>query len=429
MVSDTIVAVLPVGELDIDMVRSEFDAMLSAIRRLGTKLIVAEPAIDKEAAVQAAQQLAQKNPDILAVIPLRGLSAQTIESACMAGGLPSAILPVQDRYALPSGALAVGALCQAGIPVQLLYAPPAHPEFGSRLACILRAARAFTRVKQSRIGIIGSLFPNLVGCRYDATALTEKLGIRLLPIPFEELRQVVQGITQEGQTVGGAMQAIISSFTGAGLDHYALTAGSNLHLALKQIAQDRNIDGFATECWSGFPREIGLNPCLGFVEDSYILACEGDVQLCAALLVSRYLTGRSAYVGDLYNLDTDGLLTLVHCGAPASLASDKSNVVLGHSQLAQERGFETLTCRPRLEKGPVTIFRLYGLGCDQLHLSSGELLGSEQSPNLTVKIKIAGDRWVFLEHCTGNHYAVVVGDWRAELKQLAKWLNITLIET
>jgi L-fucose isomerase-like protein len=426
---NTIVAVLPIGELDVDLVKSEYEELLSATRRQGAELIVAEPAIDKETAVQVAQQLAQKNPDVLAVIPLRGLSAQAIEAACMAGGLPCAILPVQDRYALPSSALAIGALRQAGIPVQLLYAPPAHPEFGARLGCILRAARAFTRVKHSRIGIIGSLFPNLVACHYDAAALTGKLGISLLSIPFAELRQVVQGVPQEDQSVGEALQAILSSCTVAESDHSVLATGISLHLSLKQIARERKIDGFAVECWSGFPREIGLNPCLGFVEDAYILACEGDVQLCASLLVSRYLTGRSAYVGDLYNLDTDGLLTLVHCGAPASLAPNKSDVVLVKSQLAQERGFETLTCRPRLEKGPVTIFRLYGLGCDQLHLSSGELLGSEQSPNLTVKIKIAGDRWEFLEHCTGNHYSVVAGDWRAELKQLAKWLKITFIET
>jgi hypothetical protein len=62
-------------------------------------------------------------------------------------------------------------------------------------------------------------------------------------------------------------------------------------------------------------------------------------------------------------------------------------------------------------------------------LSFGELLGSEQSPNLTAKIKIAGDRWEFLEHCTGNHYVVVAGDWLAELRQLSRWLDITIIET
>ena len=172
-----------------------------------------------------------------------------------------------------------------------------------------------------------------------------------------------------------------------------------------------------------------MNPCLGFIEDAYTLACEGDVLLCISLLVARYLSGASAYAGDLYDLDLEGVLTLTHCGAPASLAAQKSEVVLAHSQLARERGFETLTCRPRLNPGPVTLFRFYGRGCDQLHLAAGELLSSEQSPNLTAKIRLDGDRWDFLDRCFGNHYVVAAGDLRDELKLLGKWLGIALYET
>jgi L-fucose isomerase-like protein len=195
------------------------------------------------------------------------------------------------------------------------------------------------------------------------------------------------------------------------------------------MAIEQKIDGFAIECWSGLPRELGLNPCMGFIEDAYTLACEGDVMLCISLLLVRYLIGTGAYVGDLYDLDLDGILTLIHCGAPASLAADKGEVVLSKSQLALERGFETVTCRPQLENGPVTLFRFYGRECDKLHLATGELMGSELSPNLTVKVKLKGNRWDFLEQCFGNHYIVVAGDIRAELKLLGKWLGITIFET
>src|SRR6185295_3834026 len=106
-------------------------------------------------------------------------------------------------------------------------------------------------------------------------------------------------------------------------DLTALNAGVHLHLALKQMALEQNIAGFATECWSGLPRELGLNPCMGFIEDAYTLACEVDVMLCISLLLVRYLLGTGAYVGDLYDLDMDGNLTLIHCGAPVSLAPNK----------------------------------------------------------------------------------------------------------
>jgi hypothetical protein len=53
----------------------------------------------------------------------------------------------------------------------------------------------------------------------------------------------------------------------------------------------------------------------------------------------------------------------------------------------------------------------------------------EQSPNLTVKVRINANRWDFLDQCFGNHYLTAAGDIRSELKLLCKWLGITIFET
>jgi hypothetical protein len=63
-----------------------------------------------------------------------------------------------------------------------------------------------------------------------------------------------------------------------------------------------------------------------------------------------------------------------------------------------------------------------------MHLVSGELLSSEQSVNLSVKIRINGNRWDFLQQCFGNHYLVAEGDIRDELKLLGRWLGITIFD-
>jgi L-fucose isomerase-like protein len=246
------------------------------------------------------------------------------------------------------------------VPIELLYAPPDQPEFTRRLDCFVRAAKAYSQIRKCRIGVVGTLFPNLVSCRYDAHIVSSRLGVTLLPISFDAVRSSIQTISGNIQGLKESHKEIASTYKVAATDGNALDTGIKLHLALKQIAQDEKIDGFAAECWSGFPKELGLNPCLGFLEDAYTLACEGDVMLCISLLITRYLTSSSTFAGDLYDMDLDGNLTLTHCGAPASLASNKSEVVLAKSQLALERGFDTLTCRPQLERGPVTVFRLYG---------------------------------------------------------------------
>jgi len=339
------------------------------------------------------------------------------------------ICPGQGRFALPSSTLAVGALQESKVPVEMLYAPPDHPDFIKRVRRITSVARAFSRIQRSRIGIIGGLFPNLISCRYDPNIVSSRLRTTLVPISFKDIRNVIQSGAGSINNVEQLQREITVSYKIDEADLNALDAGIQLHLALKQVAIEQEIDAFATECWSGFPRELGLNPCLGFIQDAYTLACEGDVMLCVSLLLVGYLTGKGAYAGDLYDLDLDGILTLIHCGAPASLSSNREATMVSKSQLALERGFETLTCRPHLESGTVTLFRFYGTECDKLHLASGELLGSELSPNLTVQVKLKGNRWDFLEQCFGNHYVVVAGDIRSELKLLGKWLGITILET
>ena len=375
MTNTTIITALPIGEIDTDVIRSEFEFIIGVFKDLGIDLFVADPVSDVESARQSVQELSKKMPDLLLLIPLRGLSAQAIETAVLTSHSPCLICPVQGRFALPSSTLAIGALQESKVPVELLYAPPDHPDFIKRLRCIIRTARAFSRIQRSRIGVIGGLFPNLISCRYDPNIVSSRLGTTLVPISFKEIRNVIQSRADGMNNVEQLQREITASYKIDEADLNALDAGIQLHLALKQMAIEQKIDGFATECWSGFPRELGLNPCMGFIEDAYTLACEGDVMLCISLLLVRYLTGTGAYVGDLYDLDLDGILTLIHCGAPASLASNREETIVSKSQLALERGFETLTCRPRLENGPVTLFQILWKGMRQVTFGFRGIIG------------------------------------------------------
>lgn len=429
MVNKTVIIALPIGEFDTDQSRNNFESIINFFISLEVDFFVADPISDEEEVQQYVHELSERKPDLLLIIPLRGLSAQIIEKVGKRIYAPCLIWPVQGRFALSSSTLARGALQESGVPVELFYAPPEHPDSIERIRCITKAANAYSRIKQSRIGVIGDIFPNLVSCRYNPQTVNSRLGITIIPISFNELRESLQFSSGHIYRIEQLRQEITSLYAINPTDATALNAGILLHLVLMDIAKERKITGFAVECWTGFPRELGLNPCMGFISDKYTLACEGDVMLCISLLIARYLTGTNAYVGDLYDLDLDGILTLVHCGAPASLASNHRDVTLEKSQPALELGFETITCRPRLNTGPVTLFRFYGGDSDKMHVEFGELLSSEQSPNLTVRIRIIGNRWDFLEQCFGNHYVVVAGDIRNEMKQLGKWLGIRIINT
>lgn len=429
MPDSTLVTALPIGEFSSDLGLAEFAAIVEAVSAVGADVLVADPASDADAAGRCVDGEVDRLRDLLLLVPLRGLSAEAIESAALASRTPSLIWPIRGGFALPSSALAVGALREGGHAVELAFAPPDDPSAIEQTRRILHAARAFSRLRRSRIGVIGGLFPNLTSARYDPETVTRRMGTTLVPVAYASIQAGMADSAARPDETRHALEALTETYAVGPWDQEAVAPGLQLHLTLKRLSQEQHLDAFAAECWSGLPSELGLNPCLGFADDAYTLACEGDVMLCISLLVVRYLTGGGAYVGDLYDLDREGVMTLIHCGAPASLSPEPSNVVLGRSEAAIARGFESITCRPRLEPGPVTIFRFYGRNCDKIHLTTGDLVSTDPSSTLTVKVRLAGSPSNFIQVCAGNHYVVVHGDIRPELEVLARWLGITILET
>ncbi len=426
------VAALPVGEMDSAQVKGEFQAIAAALRGLGAEVLELDAVADKAAARKAVGAMAGNGCELLLLVALRGLSAPICEAAGLACLTPTLFWPVQGRFGLPSSALAVGALLQAGRRAELIHAPPDNPKAIRSALSVLRAARALARLSRCRVATVGGLFPNLVSCRYDAEALKSHLGATVVAVSYDTVRTAMEGASL--QEVSDLRDRVLASCSGGGTVADALEPGLRLHLGLKRIARDHGLDGFAAECWTGLPAALGLNPCLGFIEDSYELACEGDVQVCVALVALRGLTGCSAYVGDLFDCDLDGVITLVHCGGSASLATgprsgDPGAVALGLSSKARQQGFQTVTCRPAVRPGPATLLRLYGAACDTLHVAQADIVGCDTSTDLKVRARLRGDRWEFLRRCQGNHYIAAAGDIREELGLLARWCGIAIHET
>src|SRR5689334_2695207 len=246
MTSITIITALPIGEIDSDGARSQFESIIGVFKGLGLDLFVADPVSDVESTRQSVQELSKKKPDLLLLIPLRGLSAQVIETAVLTSHSPCLICPTQGKFALPSSTLALGALQETKVPVELLYASPDHPDFIQRAHLITSVARAFSRIQRSRIGIIGGLFPNLISCRYDPNIISSRLRTTLVPISFKDIRNVIQSGADSINKVEQLQREITVSYKIDEADFNALDAGIQLHLALKQVAIEQEIDGFAT---------------------------------------------------------------------------------------------------------------------------------------------------------------------------------------
>jgi len=152
MNNTAIVAALPIGEFDSGPVTSEFEVIIGVFNRLEAEVVVSDSVSTEEQARQSVKSLAERNPDLLLITTLHGLTAPVIETAARTSPAPILIWPVQGKFALPSSTLALGALQETGIPVELYYAPPNHLASIGRIQCFIKAAKAYSRITKSRIG-------------------------------------------------------------------------------------------------------------------------------------------------------------------------------------------------------------------------------------------------------------------------------------
>ena len=306
-------ALFVVGDLDESDQKQTYESILHRIDESDAEIIKGDsPAIDA-----------------LVVVVLHGNSAREIVAAAEAADYPCIIWAARERWAWPSSSLAMGKLREDGRLVSLVYGQPEEEDAFRDFKIALRAAHAISELARSRIGVVGKLYPNLVSCVYDEKEITSFLGIGIDNISFRSVHEAIDAVDEcEYREFVRHIQtrhAVQVEFPGR------FERSIKLHLALKGIAGEKKISAYATECWSCFPREFGANPCFGFVEDSYLIACEGDVLLAITHIMARALTGVSSYAGDIYDIDRDRVLTLNHCGGFAASAAGQEQVIIQES--------------------------------------------------------------------------------------------------
>src|SRR6266542_525892 len=100
MLTPTLVTVVPIGEFDTPSIRAEFDSIIQMLKDKDAEPLVAGPVSDETAAREGVEASLSRNPDLLLLVPLRGLSAQAMEAAALASRAPCLIWPIHGRFAL-----------------------------------------------------------------------------------------------------------------------------------------------------------------------------------------------------------------------------------------------------------------------------------------------------------------------------------------
>ena len=276
-----------------------------------------------------------------------------------------------------------------------------------RLDEYLRVSYAVARFRSSRAGLFGSPAPWLVYSNMPASEVAQ-YGPEVVKIPLRRLYNAFMSISEDEAM---DLARVYRNRTSSKISDEALLNVMKLHLAVKNIVEDEELDAFTIDCFEVI-RVLGVTPCftVGYHNSMGIVAgCEGDLPSLLTMMIASYISGGSAFMGNLSDADQDSIV-LSHCTAPLNMGS---YFLTTHYETGRPVGVSVTPPKGRL----VTILKLDHKK-DRFIVAKGTIISSSPRPNLCrtqIILRVPFDPEILLDGSPGNHYVVVLGDhsWKA----------------
>jgi L-fucose isomerase-like protein len=186
-----------------------------------------------------------------------------------------------------------------------------------------------------------------------------------------------------------------------------------MYLALKQLFQERSWDCLSVKCQYELSKDFGYTPCvpLSMLGNEIPCSCEADIPLIAAQIGMRHLTNKIVAYGDIHTVEPDSLI-MGACGfAPFDLGEGQPKVD-----------------RTIYKGGRITIARM-GYTPDRklkMHVTAGDARPPRKFQEINclpypgMELDIPGLGEEFGQGMLSQHYGIVYGDIRAELRELLR---------
>ena len=292
------------------------------------------------------------------------------------------------------------------------------PAAAGRLSAALRGLRAASRLRGSRLGIVGRPSPWLVYSRVDPPLLRERLGVELVEVPMEVLEERFR----RAEAPRGLLEKLVEGAERVERPRGELVKALRLYQALREIIGEYGLDAFTIECFEVIPR-LDTTACLAlslFNSEGVVAGCEGDVPATVSMMLLAYASGRPVFMANPASLG-EGELLLAHCTAP--IAAGVSYRLLSHFETGRGVGVSVA-----YRKGKkVTIARL-DPQLRRLRIATGAVKESGLLSGLhcrtQVRIAVSWDTMRLLEDSIGNHYVMAPGDHVEPLRHAARLLGL-----
>lgn len=196
-------------------------------------------------------------------------------------------------------------------PVAWFYGQVGDPWFRERFDPTIAALRGLRAMERARVLQIGGTAPAFYGLEEMPDALHD---VTVDTRPLEALFDAVSGISAT------EAEALAADWKRETFDasHEDLVRGARIELALTAMTIEAGADALAVRCWPELPDACGAMACAAMGNTAARLvpaACEGDVMGALSMLALQGVTGESAILMDISDLDReDDSLLVWHCG-------------------------------------------------------------------------------------------------------------------
>ncbi len=209
-----------------------------------------------------------------------------------------------------------------------------------------------------------------------------------------------------------------------------------MYVAMREVMQRRGAHAITINCLGGFyGGHLTAYPCLGFCQlndDGLVGACESDITSTVTMMAIGALTGRPGYISDPVIDTSKNQIIYAHCVAPTKVFGPKGPTNPYHIRShSEDRSGASM--RSLLPLGHMTTTLEIQASRREVVLHQGktvENIDEDKACRTKLAAEVKGDidkllgewdRW-------GWHRVTFYGDLKAPIQELAKALNLRLIE-
>jgi L-arabinose isomerase len=308
----------------------------------------------------------------------------------------------------------------------------------AKLTRFAEAAAVWNRVKRSRFGRVGTVFPSMT----DIAMSAEKWrGAPIVSIPAE---RIVEAYARQPDAVVTAQVAELqAAHPVVEITAEELYRSARLSLALDAIVREHALDGGAFNCHGENclqNNQIGVSACYGVsrqTSEGRPFSCTGDLPTAIGMKVLQEVAGSVIY-GELDLVDEGrGVVLLANGGEGHFGAAIGPVTIAGNENFAGLHG-RGASLRFAPFRGPATILSFTPLARDARYrrIAAEGMLEAAPPTRLGVfhaAFRFRGlgavsayERWC--EAGPVHHLAIAPGEWMGHLKLLALMSGFELIE-